>query len=419
MAKNDVINVRIFEQEVGKIGLDLDRGRTSFQFHPDFLSKGKYVGIFPPTRIIRSVSQVQVFDQYNTETFKSLPPPFADSLPDVFGNMIFKAWLESSGRDHITVIEQLAYVSNRGMGAFEYYPSQKLKTQADINLDDIVEVLKQVMDTKKSIRSTQLNTEGLFNIFKVGTSAGGARPKILISKNKKTGQIISGDLAYKEDYDHLLVKLAVKDLYPREVIEYCYYLSATQAGITMMDSNLIDGKHFATKRYDRIDGEKKHVLTTSGITGWDFKSPENSSYENLFKLCSFLKVPHGQSDELFRRMIFNLVFANTDDHLKNHSFSYDREEQRWFLSPAYDITYALNPLTDYKYTSRALSVNSKRNAITVDDVIQIAQDYTIKNPKGIIKEVQAAIPTLQRNLKEHDVSDRVVRSMMKNIKPLL
>jgi len=196
-------------------------------------------------------------------------------------------------------------------------------------------------------------------------------------------------------------------------------LSATQAGITMMDSNLIDGKHFATKRYDRIDGEKKHVLTTSGITGWDFKSPENSSYENLFKLCSFLKVPHGQSDELFRRMIFNLVFANTDDHLKNHSFSYDREEQRWFLSPAYDITYALNPLTDYKYTSRALSVNSKRNAITVDDVIQIAQDYTIKNPKGIIKEVQAAIPTLQRNLKEHDVSDRVVRSMMKNIKPLL
>jgi len=183
----------------------------------------------------------------------------------------------------------------------------------------------------------------------------------------------------------LLVKLAVKDLYPREVIEYCYFLSATQAGITMMDSNLIDGKHFATKRYDRIDGEKKHVLTTS----------------------------------LFRRMIFNLVFANTDDYLKNHSFSYDREEQRWFLSPAYDITYALNPLTDYKYTSRALSVNSKRNAITVDDVIQIAQDYTIKNPKGIIKEVQAAIPTLQRNLKEHDVSDRVVRSMMKNIKPLL
>ena len=358
MAKNDIIHVRIFGKEVGKIGLDIDRGRTSFQYHPDFISQEDHAGIFPSTRIIRRVPQVQVFDQYNTDTFKSLPPPFADSLPDVFGNTIFKAWLESTGRDHITVIEQLAYVANRGMGAFEYYPSKKLKSHTDIDLYQIIEVLKEVMEKKESIASHQLDTEGLFNIFRIGTSAGGARPKILISKHKRTGRIIPGDIAHTDDYDHLLVKLAVEDHYPREIIEYCYYLTAIQTGISMMDSYLVDDKHFATKRYDRIDGKKKHVLTTSGITGWDFKSPENSSYENLFKLCSFLKAPHSQSDQLFRRMIFNVVFANTDDHLKNHSFSYDNIEQRWFLSPAYDITFALNPLTDYKYISSCLLYTS-------------------------------------------------------------
>jgi len=401
MAENKIININLFGHEVGRIGLDDNEKRSSFQYNPEFLKSNILQNIFPNTGILKRTKYVQLFSQFEGKTFRSIPPQFADSLPDMFGSIIFKAWLDTKNKNTISVLEQLAYVGNRGMGALEYSPVVDLPKNITIDLDEIVEILKEVLDLKKSSKQKQLDDQALINIFKIGTSAGGARPKILISENKKTGKIIPGDLEYSNKYNHYLVKLAVEDDsdYQREIIEYCYYQLIQECGIRMMPSKLIDNKHFATLRFDRQHGEKLHVLTASGLTGWDYKDPVASSYENLFKLCTFLKIPHVQVEELYKRMIFNIVYGNTDDHLKNHSFIYNKTKDNWELSPAYDITYALNPLLNFKNPQRALSINGKRKAIRLRDVISIAERYTIKNSEGIIHEIQSSKNQLQQIFK--------------------
>lgn len=395
MAKNDIIKVFCFDIEVGTLGWDENKAISFFQYHPDFLVNGKYQQLIPNTGIIRRIKEVQVFKQFTNETFRGIPPFFADSLPDMFGNIIFKSWLESTNKNfkNISVIEQLAYVADRGMGALTYKPKKNIPESNTINIEEILEVLKNVLAVKGETSAKQLNHESLLTIFKIGTSAGGARPKMVVSEHKLNGTLIPGDINYGTDYDHYLVKLNVDDHldYAKEIIEYCYYLTAKHCGINMMESKLVESRHFATKRFDRIDGEKIHVLTASGMTGWDFKDPAKSSYENLFDLSLFLKLPHSEIEELFRRMVFNVVFANQDDHLKNHSFIYNPLTDGWNLSPAYDITYSLNPLLHYTKTSRALSINAKRTAINFDDVKYIAQKYTIKNHVNILDEVQMGI----------------------------
>lgn len=405
MATNDIIIVKLFGQEVGRIGLDESETRSSFQYNPEFLGSNTLQNIFPKTGILKRTEFVQLFSQFDNETFRGLPPQFADSLPDMFGSIILKAWLESKNRKGISVLEQLAYIGKRGMGALEYSPVVQLPKSATINLDEIIEVLKGVLNLKKESGQKELESQALINIFKIGTSAGGARPKILISENENTGEIIPGDLEYSNDYNHYLVKLALDEEagYQREIVEYCYYQIISKTGIRIMDSKLIDDKHFATLRFDRQNGEKKHVLTASGLTGWDYKSSAHSSYENLFKLCSFLKIPHAQTEELFRRMIFNVIYGNIDDHLKNHSFVYSKESDSWQLSPAYDITFALNPLINITKPRRALSINGKRSDITFDDVSKIAQEFTIKNPMGVIREVVSYREELFELMRNYDV----------------
>ncbi len=417
MAKSNIINVNLFGQEIGRLGIPENGIGTSFQYNPSYLEEGNYSNIFPKTGILKKIPQVQLFSAYNNDRFHGLPPQIADSLPDQFGSLIFKAWLDANSRKEITVLEQLAYVSNRGMGAIEFVPGKELPKNIAIDIDEIITVLKEVLATKKSIRQKQFNTDALLNIFKIGTSAGGARPKILISENKKTGNIIPGDLEISNAYFHYVVKLALENKvdFPQEILEYCYYKVAKKIGIHMMDSKLIENKHFATERFDRQNGEKQHVLTATGLTGWDFQNPQHSSYENLFKLSSFLKISQAQIEELFTRMIFNVVFRNTDDHLKNHSFIYDKKRNNWKLSPAYDITYALNPLLDFKITNRALSINNKRNDINLNDVLIIAENFTIKDPKGIIEKVQSGIPILKKLMKEYHIPKKISDIIMRNM----
>ena len=421
MASNKVINVNIFGQEIGRIGLEENEKRSSFQFNPDFLNSNSYKNIFPQTGVIKNNDYVQMFSQFDNDTFKGIPPQFADSLPDMFGSIIFKAWLDSKEQNKITVLEQLAYVGNRGMGAIEYTPSVTLAEQTTIDLNEIIEVLKEVLDLKKTTEQKNLNSQALINVFKIGSSAGGARPKILISEEKQTGKIIPGDLEYSDKYNHYLVKLAIDEeiKYPREIVEFCYHQIAQKVGIRMMESRLIEDKHFATLRFDRQDGEKKHVLTASGITGWNYRSVTNSSYENLFKLTSYLKVPHAQIEELFKRMVFNVIYGNVDDHLKNHSFIYNKDNDNWQLSPAYDITFALNPLISFKNTKRALSINGKRSNIQANDILKLADEYTVKNPEGIIKHIQSYREELIILFGQHDIPKLVSEKINDHIIKLL
>jgi serine/threonine-protein kinase HipA len=339
----------------------------------------------------------------------------------MFGSIIFKAWLDSKEQKKISVLEQLAYVGNRGMGAIEYSPSVKIQEKATIDLNEIIEVLKEILNLKRTTKQKNLDSQALINIFKIGTSAGGARPKILISEEKETGKVIPGDLEISDKYNHYLVKLAIDEEieYPREVVEFCYYQIIKKIGIRMMDSKLIEDKHFATLRFDRQDGEKKHVLTASGMTGWDYKSPNESSYENLFKLCSFLKIPHSQIEELFKRMVFNVVYGNIDDHLKNHSFIYNEKDDNWHLSPAYDITFALNPLINFKKVKRALSINGKRSNINIKDIYKLAEDFTIKNPEGVIRNIQSCKGELINLFEKHDIPKLVSEKINESIIELI
>lgn len=395
MAKNNIITVFCFGNEIGRLGFDENKNKSFFQYNAEFLKNEKYSELFPATGIIKRVAQTQVFSRFAGETFRGLPPMIADSLPDVFGNIIFKKWLAYTNRnfEQISVLEQLTYVANRGMGALEYKPSKEMPSTATIDISEITEVLKQVLQNKTQTNAASLTNEALLNIFKIGTSAGGVRPKILVSENRQTGSITPGDLNYSSEYNHYLVKLSIDTElgYNRETIEFCYYQTATHLGISMMPSKLIEQKHFATLRFDRQNGLKKHVFTASGLTGWDFKSPKDSSYENLFELALFLKVPQSEIEELFRRMVFNVIFCNTDDHLKNHSFIYNEDANKWGLAPAYDLTYALNPLINYKRVSRALAINDKRVGINFEDIQKIADLYTIKNATSIVLETQNAI----------------------------
>jgi len=389
MAATPLIVVDVFGIEIGKLGYDADQKKCYFQYNTDFLDSGKFTNLFP--FVLKRIKHVQVFTQFEGETFRGLPPMIADSLPDVFGNIIFQEWFSRKETNKkISPLEQLTYVANRGMGALEYRPIQDLPASTAIDINEMVQVLEKVMRLKEETTEKQLNDLALLNIFKIGTSAGGARPKILIAEHKKTGQIVAGDTCFSDEYFHYLVKLHLPEqsMYHQEKVEYAYYLLAQKAGIDMMPSKLIDDKHFATFRYDRQKGEKKHVLTASGLTGWDFTKPEHSSYENVFKLAAFLKVPHKDLQQLFKRMVFNLVFQNIDDHLKNHSFIYNKKENNWNLAPAYDLTYALNPFLNYTSVSRALSINNKRQNINLKDVLMIAEEYAIKNPKGIIEEIE-------------------------------
>jgi serine/threonine-protein kinase HipA len=419
MAKDKIIDIIAFGQEIGKLGYDIDQGKSFFQYNPEFLASGKYSKLFP--FIFKRTKPVQVFTEYQQDTFQGLPPMIADSLPDTFGNIIFQEWLTARGIQKVTPLEQLAYVADRGMGALEYKPIKELPNSPKVNIDEVINILEKVLKIKDDTTGKDLSELSLLNVFKIGTSAGGARPKILISEHKETGEIIAGDRETSDDYNHYLVKLHLDDSdgYNKEKVEYAYYLLAQEADVDMMPSKLIEHKHFATLRYDRQHGEKQHVLTVTGLTGWDFKSqPENSTYENVFKVAIGLEVPHKDLQQLFKRMVFNLVFRNVDDHLKNHSFIYNKESNSWNLGPAYDLTYALNPLFTFKTTSRALSINGKRTSLTIKDVLTIAEEFSIKNPKGIIEDVQALISRWSVLATELEIPENIIKAIQKEIKEI-
>ncbi len=416
MGREKIIDVVAFGKEVGKLGYDIDKGFSFFQYNPDFLDSGVYSKLFP--FIFKHTKRVQIFKEYQSDTFQGLPPMIADSLPDTFGNIIFQEWLTAKGVQKITPLEQLTYVSNRGIGALEYKPIKELPRSSEINIDEVIKILEKVLKLKKDTTGEDLNELSLLNVFKIGSSAGGARPKILISEHKKTGKIIAGDIEVSKDYNHYLVKLHIDDSdgYNEEIVEYIYYLLAQEANIEMMPSILIDNKHFATLRYDRQNGEKQHLSTVTGLTGWDFKSnPESSSYENVFKVAIGLEVPHKDLQQLYRRMIFNLIFRNVDDHLKNHSFIYNKKDNSWNLGPAYDLTYALNPLFTFKSTSRALSINGKRTKITIKDALTIADKFAIKNPKGIINDIQELIPKWIELANKFEIPEKIISKISQDL----
>lgn len=339
------------------------------------------------------------------DTFKGLPGLLADVLPDRYGSQLINMWLAQQGRpqDSMNPVEMLCFIGTRGMGALEFEPTtfKENKRTFGIEIESLVDIAQKML-FKKEAFVTNLQKEeenAVMEILKIGTSAGGARPKAVIAYNEKTGEVKSGQTNSPHGFEHWLIKLdGVSDVqlgaskgYSR--VEMAYYNMAKACGIDMMPSKLLEENgraHFMTKRFDREGGDiKHHIQTFCGIKHFDYNEVNSFSYEQLFQTMRELKLPYPDAEQLFRRMVFNVVARNCDDHTKNFSFRL-KKGGKWELAPAYDICHAYKP--DHQWVSQhALSVNGKKKDITQEDLLIIGKSINNKKALVTIKEISEIV----------------------------
>ncbi len=359
------------------------------QYTPEFVRSGYNPS---PLFVTPEAGKIYDFSHLPRETYKGLPGFVADCLPDRFGTAIINHWLEKSGRprDSYTTIERLLNQGSRAMGALRFEPQERkdLNKQVAIDLDGLVAATAQVLEDRMQF-DTNLKTddEALLTILRVGTSAGGARPKAVVAYNTQTGDLRSGQVDAPDGYEHWLLKLdGVDENHPGSYsetknygcLEYAYYRMVLDCGIEMMESRLIeDGKrhHFMTKRFDRIGGSHRvHMVSLCGLAHYDYNQPDSWSYEQLFRVMRGLRLTQTEMEQAYRRMVFNVIGCNQDDHTKNIEFLMDTDGV-WRLSPAYDMSYAVGE----GFTRRhQMSVNGKRLHISRADMLAVAAEASIK-----------------------------------------
>jgi len=399
--------VTLWNETVGAVSWLADQEFAVFEYDQNFLKKG--LDISPIHMSLETAAKGEAifsFPSLNKETYLGLPGLLADTLPDKFGNKIIDAWLARNGRDaaSFSPVERLCYTGKRGMGALEFSPAvlTQYDTAINIEVSELVELVQTIMKQRAGLEtqithSEKENSEAIADILRVGTSAGGARPKAIIAMDKN-GSIKSGQADVPKTYDYWLLKFdGVNDLELGEPnqygrIEYAYYQMAKAAGINMTQCKLLEENgraHFMTKRFDRVKGQKLYMQTLCGIAHFDFNMAGSYSYEQAFTIMRQLRLSKLDAAEQYRRMVFNIVARNQDDHTKNISFLMDNKGQ-WSLSPAYDVTYSHNPAG--KWTNQhQMSVNGKRDNFTKDDLIKIGESISLSKPLNIINEVLAAV----------------------------
>lgn len=392
--------INIWEKRVGAVAWNPDTELASFEYDPKFsLEKWALAPLkMPDTSRIYNFPQLR-----DNETFKGLPGLLADALPDRYGKELINAWLARQGRpdNSLNPVELLCFIGKRGMGALEFEPViSKESGSYDVELSDLIEVTKALLEKKEDI---QIQTSGkmedvMMDILKMGTSAGGARPKAIIAYNEKTGQIRSGQALADKGFEHWLIKFdEISDVqfgsskgYGR--IEMAYYKMATDFGIDMMESRLIEENsrvHFMTKRFDRKDGDKIHSQTLCAIQHYDYANITSYSYEQVFQTMRQLKLNYAEAEQMFKRMIFNVIARNCDDHTKNFAFLMDKTG-KWKLSPAYDICFAYRPGSVW-VSQHNLSINGKRKDFTRQDLLKIADQNSIRYPEKMINDCIAVV----------------------------
>jgi len=397
--------VNLWGQLVGAVAWQEEEGYASFEFEPSFLKQG--LDLAPVTMPLSTISQgsgIFNFPALPKETYYGLPGLLADSLPDRFGNRLIDIWLATQGRtpESMNPVERLCYVGNRGMGALEFEPMIKRgkNTPQPLEIDDLVRLAKDALEQKEGLSADLSKDAGktLQEILLVGTSAGGARAKAIIAWNEETGKAVSGQLLAPKGFSHWIIKLdgVTNDMlgdpkgYGR--IEYAYYKMAVDCGINMSESRLLQegGRaHFMTKRFDRIvNNQKLHMQTLCGLCHFDYNSPGAYAYEQAFQTMRQLRLPYTDAEQLYTRMVFNVISRNMDDHTKNIAFLMN-QEGIWSLAPAYDLSYAFNP--NNKWLARhQMTINSKREDITRDDLLIVGKQMNIKKGKEIIERVRSA-----------------------------
>ena len=412
--KTNIVKVTLWGNTVGYLHWDDTFCKTTtsiFQFDPAFLDLGWNIS---PLRLsTNSPLAKRGLDIRGGDprgVFKGLPSVFADSLPDHWGNAIFKAWAGEHGirMKDTSPVDMLSFIGKRGMGALEYLPAMFREEDEPFDVDvlKLYDFAKSVLE-ERELPVFSADKELLWqDLLKLGTSPGGKRPKALIAINEKLNSIKSGQAPLPPGYEYYILKYDnEKDSFPYARMEYAYYLMSKDAGIEIAQSQLKrfdNATHFLTKRFDRNGSEKLHMQSLLAMRG------ETDSYEEAFDTISKLNLNYKDREQLFRRMVFNVVSGNIDDHARNFSFLMDRNG-KWSLSPAYDMVFSIDPVTLYTQKGQFMSINGKKQGITFSDLVETGRRNDINRPEGIIENILDVVGRMESYLKPLDIPERTFK----------
>ena len=413
----DVVEVRMWGKQVGAVAFDPSADCYAFGYAKGW--KRENVEISPLQMPYRE--QPYVFPALGRDTYRGLPGLLADALPDAWGNALVDAYLQHKGRrkEDISVLDRLSYMGKRGLGALEFRPA----TGAPVATEEVIEMQSMVELARLAVRG-DLSDERvagaeLARIINVGTSAGGARAKAVVAWNDVTQEMRSGQFDVPPGFDHWLLKfdgmgkdreLGGTEHYGR--IEYAYYLMATNAGISMSPSRLLEENgraHFMTRRFDREKGLKHHVQTLCGLDHLDFKQKAVHAYEQAFQVVARLNLGPDAVDELFRRMAFNVMARNCDDHTKNLAFML-KQGHAWELAPAYDVIFAHSPTGEWT-AQHQMSVNGRFDAIRREDLLVVAERFGVRRPEELLLRVRSAVEAFGIFATQAGLPSKVVRAL--------
>jgi serine/threonine-protein kinase HipA len=420
--------IQIWDKRVGAIVWDDAKGVASFEYEPSFLENNWDLAPLKMPILGASKKVFSFAELRGTSTFKGLPGLLADVLPDKYGNSLINVWLASNGRpaDSMNPVELLCFIGQRGMGALEFEPVMPKVTleTSTIELASLISIAQEILLGKQNFNTKLSSNEAkaLSDILKIGTSAGGARAKAVIAFNPETNEIRSGQAEAPDGFTHWLLKfdgvsdqqMGISSGYGR--VEMAYYLMAKEAQIEMTECRLLeenDRAHFMTKRFDRENG-KLHVQSFCAIAHYDFNEITYYSYEQLFETMRSMLLPYPDAEQLYRRMVFNVMARNCDDHTKNFSFIMDKSGT-WKLAPAFDVCHAFRPGSSW-VSQHSLSINGKRMNITRDDLLQVAKKMNIKKADAIIEQVHAAVGNWENYASQthvsHELKDAISKTLL-------
>lgn len=399
--------VELWGRRIGAVSLADGADVVSFEYDPDFLTSG--IQLAPLTMPLRP--GVFSFPALSRETFKGLPGLLSDSLPDKFGNALIDVWLARQGRlpESFNAVERLCYTGKRGMGALEFAPAIGPNPAASkkVDIDELVKLASDILANRSGLNASftvAKRNKALLDILQVGTSAGGARAKAVIAWNETTNEVRSGQVDAGEGFGYWLLKFdGVAKNRDREladpqgftVIECAYSQMAIAAGIGMSECRLLEEngrRHFMTRRFDRTtNGDKLHMQSLCAMAHFDFNQAGAYGYEQCFLVMRQLGLPMAAIEEQFRRMAFNILARNQDDHVKNIAFLMDRTGA-WSLSPAFDVAYSYNPSGAWT-AQHQMSMNGKRDGFTLDDFRACGKAALLKRGRAeaIVEEVAEAV----------------------------
>ena len=402
-----VAEVKLWGRTIGAVSLDDDADIAAFEYDPPFAGSG--IEISP--LIMPLSNRVYTFPELSRKTFYGLPGLLADSLPDKFGNALIDAWLATQGRspESFNGVERLCYTGTRGMGALEFAPATgpKVRQATRIQIDKLVDLASEVLTHRNNLKASfadKSRERALSDILRVGTSAGGARAKAVIAWNSSTNEVRSGQIPAGEGFEYWLLKFdgvsgnkdkELEDPKGYGLIEYAYAKMAIDAGITMSECRLFEENgrhHFMTRRFDRLaGGEKLHMQSLCGLAHYDYNIAGAYSYEQALMVIRQLGLPMNVVEEQFRRMVFNIMARNHDDHVKNIAFLMDKTGA-WSLSPAFDMTYSFNPSGAWT-ASHQMTMAGKRDDFTLEDFKTCAKTTSMKRGRAeaIVEEVRRTV----------------------------